>query len=196
MPFGATASPVAASSGLEISRRAKITGLASANCKGPWPVASLVMKVLSGQKDWGSGFKLLLVDVTLINIAEEEAQGPLSNLPNALSDTLGGDLALLQVTPIKLVYIPGAMSTTSTVAAVEGLGLTGLEVEIALFDIPQPVTAAAHPATESRAVISMRENRLANLELLLISLWVAVVLDLGHSLVGGESYLHVSGDFR
>ncbi|CAH0018794.1 unnamed protein product [Clonostachys rhizophaga] len=144
----------------------------------------------------GSGLKLQLVDVTLINIAEEEAEGPLSNFTNALSDTLGGDLALLQVTPIKLVYIPGAMSMTSTAASVEGLRLADLEVEVALFNIPQFMTTAAHPATESRAAISMGENRLANLELLLISLWVAVVLGLGHSLVWGESYLHVPGDFR
>ncbi|CAG9945340.1 unnamed protein product [Clonostachys rosea f. rosea IK726] len=48
---------------------------------------------------------LKFVNITLLDVAEQDVEGTLGNLANALGDTLGGNLTLLEVTSSKLLCL-------------------------------------------------------------------------------------------
>ncbi|VUC37157.1 unnamed protein product [Clonostachys rosea] len=91
-----------------------------------------------------SGSKLLLVEValnelfevsliefihiTLFDVTEEDPQSPLGNLANALGDTLGGDLALLEVTSNKLLLVIVASDELLEFSLAEFINVTLLDV--------------------------------------------------------------------
>ncbi|CAG9987754.1 unnamed protein product [Clonostachys byssicola] len=69
-----------------------------------------------------------LINVSLFDIAEEQFQGTLGDLANSLSNALGGDFTLLEVTSNKLLLVIIASDELLKVSLAEFINVSGFEV--------------------------------------------------------------------